>query len=469
MSEHKFDFDIDFQTEMLGFICSDKKNGYKLLDLVEPEYFELIEHTLICYAIKNYHKRNKRIPSKNILIERLKRLFSKKEIKAQIRDDNKARIIKIIPELYKQSYEDPEGIMAEVINFSKFVSVNNVVEQFDLTDYKNYDSLLEGLREAISKGDTKLDTSGTFLIKDAKDRQHERAIKSTVVPTPIRQLNRVMNAGGLEKNSVVTIIGPEKSFKTGVLVNIIRLHLANRKKVIVFDFENGEKAYHTRVEQSLLKKSKDEILSNKHDNKLNEILRRYNRLGGEVYIKRMNALSNINDCQNVIDNLYRNYGMVFNVAVFDYVALMDSLEPNRGNEFKRISDAYIDVKNFTNNNDLDVTYTANHVTRPAANERFATIFEPGDIAKCIDIPRHVDMLMGMQQSEAEAEAGVMRLSIIEQRDGITGQALFWYKPEWQRLDEFSKTDETEWYRQMKAAREEQKKKEKPDFKGKRDL
>jgi hypothetical protein len=103
---------------------------------------------------------------------------------------------------------------------------------------------------------------------------------------------------------------------------------------------------------------------------------------------------------------------------------------------------------------LDALWTAAHTTREG-NARLGTKFKSTDIAKCYDIPKHIDMLLGLQQNEDEKEAGVFRFEVIEQRGGQeAGKMFFWINKATQRMREFTHEEIKEYYKQTKGEEED---------------
>jgi hypothetical protein len=177
------------------------------------------------------------------------------------------------------------------------------------------------------------------------------------------------------------------------------------------------------------------------DDKLLKLMRRYKRLGGELFIKRMPAYtSTIADCQAVIDKEYSERGIKFDFAIFDYPDIMGAMS-GQTEEVKRISDVYLDIKNFLDFNKMESGWTPSHTKANAqAQKHRATRYTQYDIAKCTDKIRHVDLALGLQESEEEIEANIIRLEVIEVRNGKHGKVLFWIDWEKQQIREFAASE-----------------------------
>lgn len=441
----KFEFGTDFQWDLLRFTVQDK-NGYKAVDKFNDGYFTLIEHAVIAKVIKEYYSNNKRIPGSTILKEEIRYILNSREYARVVTKDDEAEIIKMIKPLYGEVVKDGDKILEKATQFKSYVELRYIVENVDLKNFQTYDKFSKQIQRAITDENVVKANSGTALVKDIKERQFNRQDNNPIVPTPFRQINNLTNAGGYTKGSIIVILDRPKKFKTGMLINIARSYLRMKKNVLYVDLENGESEIATRLEQSIMKKTKSEILSGEFDDRVQKQLRKYKRLNSEVVIKRFPALTTTTDTiQGFMDEYYREYGIRFQILIFDYLGLMGS-KSNRTDETERIGDAYLDVANLASNpaNDVEHVYTSHHVTRPA-EKRMATRYEGTDIAKCIDIVRHVQAIFGLNRTEEEERAGYQRLEVVEQRDGkSTGKAVFAVNLDTQRAEELSHRDRREY-------------------------
>lgn len=290
---------------------------------------------------------------------------------------------------------------------------------------------------------------GTFLIEDVRTRQTDRHLRDNIYPTPFKQLNQSTNAGGYDKQSVLVLVGPEKFFKTGLLVNLAKGYMKMKKKILYIDMENGQEGIALRFEQAIMKLTKREILFENYEEKIQKQFRKFKRIGAEVDIKRMPAYTtNCNHIQEYIDEQYREFGIQFDVLIVDYAALLGAISGNK-DETGRISDAYLDLKNLTARNDFEICWTANHITREA-KKRISSKYHTNDTAKCIDINRHVDGMYGLNFTEEEYSAGVIRLEVIQQRDGVPSYpCYFWIDISRQWAKEFSKEEINNYLAELK--------------------
>lgn len=436
MSENKFEFDTDFQEQLLRYTIKDK-NGLKALQLYSETYFTLNEHYLIALALKRFFKTYQRVPKESSLLkDEFNNLMRDRNYAELLTREEKTNAISVISSLYREELKDGDIVFEKCLNFIRYTELKNTLENVNLLNYKDYDRFLEKVQKAIKHGSNIVEKHGTRLIRDIKKRQFERQHNPSVIPTPFRQINKATNAGGYDKNSIIVVLDRPKKFKTGMLINIIRGYLRLKKKILVIDLENGEDSYSIRIEQSLTRKSKAQVLSGKFDNTIQKILRKYKRLGGEVVIIRLPKTSTSNDIAAEMDYYYQEHGIRFDELIIDYAALMNSLS-GKTDDHNRIADVYLDLSDLAVKYDIEHIWTAHHVKKEAYSKE-ETAYDEGDLAKCIEIGRHVHAIWGLNRDKDEEENKIMRMELVVQRDGLpNAKALFHIDYETQRADEFT--------------------------------
>lgn len=442
-SEVKFEFSLDYQWDLVRFICQDK-NGSRTLDLLEHNYFEDLHHAVIIHGLKIFKDQYNRIPGQNSLREILREVFNDRDYIQLLDKDDRDEIFRLTKQAYHDIVQDGDIIFAKARRFHNYVQLRDTVENMDLNDFSQYETFSSKVREAILDPIEEEETKGTFLIADIKHRQLERQSNPHVVPTPFRQINELTNAKGFSRGSIIVVLDKPKKSKTAFLINAARHYMKMKKRVLYVDLENGEDELAIRLEESIMKKTKLEMLSGDMDARTQKMLRKYKRLGAEVVIKRFNANhSTVDDVASYMDEIYQRYGIRFDVLMIDYAALLASRR-RLNSEVEQISQVYLELSNLASQYNIDHVWTAHHVKRDA-EPREKTRYNANDIAKCIDIVRHAQVIYGLNRTEDEAEAGIMRLEIVEQRDGKpTGRAIFHTDTPTQRIDELTRAQRKEY-------------------------
>jgi len=443
----KFDYTLDFQYDILKFTVTDI-NGYRALELYDDSYFSLNEHAVIAYTLKKFYKSYKRIPGKTILLQELNDIFNHRDFVNNLTDEDRGEIISITKSLFKGDLKDSDQILKKIETFAQYVDLKGLVENINLLDYNQYEVFSRKVQKAISPRLKTIEERGNFLFKDIRDRQIRRKDSPSIVPLPYKGLNRLTNAGGYSKGSILVVLDRAKKFKTGFLVNIAARYLRNKKNILVIDLDNGEDDWHLRLEQCLMKLTKADLLSgdNKLESDIRKRFRHHKRVSGEIVIKRMPALvTTTTDIESYMDFLYNEFGFRPHILILDYIAKMGCVS-GKDSLHERISEAYIDMGNLALKYGVDHVWTAQHVTREAAKVREKKIYDATDVAGAIDITRHVQAIYGLNRSDREERENIQRLEIIDQRDGIPhGKVLFKVDIKKQILEEFTKDEYEEYY------------------------
>lgn len=434
--KNKFAFGTDFQQEILHYIIKDK-NGILALNQVKDSYFTLINHQVIAKALAKLSKKNKRIPKNaSVLNQEIQDLLSVKGIADLVTKDDLVEIKHTVEKLYSEPLLDGEDIREKVLKFSVFVQMKDLNDNFDLSDFNQYDEYSKRIAKLLSRTKERKDQP-LYLVKDVVERQFVRQSDPMVLPTPFRQLNHLANGGGFPKGSIMVALDKSKATKTFTLVNVARSYLKMQKVVLYIDMENGASEIMTRMEQSTLNRSKNDLLSGDVDKLEQKHLRKYRRLGSEFIVKKLPAnVGTVSDIASTIDEIYNDTGMKVNVLVIDFMGKMGSLGKHE-DDFNRISNVYIEVGNLVMEKDIDIVWTAQHVTRQGEVRR-ETRYEESDIAKCMDISRTASFVFGLNSTQEEREHGVQRWETVVARDAPSwGRCLFNIDLEKQRFQEFT--------------------------------
>lgn len=435
-SKFKFTFDINFQLEILRFIIQDKE-GRLVLKRIKPGYLTLIEHSIIAEALVKYLKRkSNKIPSANVLKEVIKELLESKDYVDLVTKEDVPKILSIVDNLYNVHLKDRDYIQEKVYQFTTFIEMKNLNDNFDLNDFHQYEEYYHKIDKILQKAKPKKEDAPLYLVRDVAERQFKRQDDPAIVPCPFRQMNKLTNAGGFPTHSVGVLLDKPKARKTFFLVNLALGYLRMKKDVLYIDTENGKDQIMDRVIQASIGKTKSELYSGEYDAIESRHARKLQRLGVEMVIERVPAMAtNCNYISNLIHKLAEQ-GINIKVVIIDYAAKLASTQGDR-EDFDRISNVFIDIQNMAESEDLDMVWTANHITREGKKHR-TTRYDENDIAKCVDIVRHVQVIYGLNATDQEDKDNIQRLELVVQRDGKpNGRALFHVDIEKQKAKEFT--------------------------------
>ena len=434
----KFSFDTEFQLEILRFIIQDKEGGL-VINRIKPSYLTLIEHSLIAEALFKYYKKQKRIPSENVLRELIDELLKSKSYVDLVTKDDIPNIKKIIHNLYTLPLRDSQYIQEKVYQFSTYIEMKNLNDSFDLDNFDQYEDYSKKIEKILQRSKPKREDEPLFMIRDVAERQFKRQSEPSVIPCPFRQLNDLTNAGGYPAHSVNVILDKPKAKKTFFMVNIARGYLRMKKSVLYIDTENGKDQIMDRMIQSSINKTKKELYSGEYDKLEAKHLRKLARFKTEFIVERVPAM--ITDCNYIRDLILklRAQGIDIRVLFIDYAGKLASIAGDK-EDFDRISNVYVDIQNLAEELDLDIVWTAHHITREGKKHR-TTRYDENDISGSIAIVRNAQVIMGLNATSQEEKDNILRCELVVQRDGLpTGRALFKIDTEKQRATEFTREE-----------------------------
>lgn len=435
-TKEKFQFDTGFQFEILKFFIRDKEGGLAL-SKIKSSYLTLIEHSLIAEGLSKFHKKNKRIPSKNVLKQTIKELLESKHYVDLVTKEDVPNINKLVDRLYNEPLQDADVIKDKIYKFSAYVEMKNLNESLDLNDFNQYEEYHKRIATILHNANPVKKEEPLFMVRGTVERQFLRQSDPECIPCPFKQLNDLTNGGGYPKGSVIVILDKAKARKTFTLINIARGYLRMKKNVLYIDTENGKGQIIGRMIQSTLNKTQLEMQSGDYDNLEKKHMRKYKRLGVEFIVEKAVALND--DCSYIKDRIQqlRSQGINIDVLFIDYAGKLASISRAK-DDFDRISDVYVDVQNLALEEGLDCIWSAHHVTREGAKHK-ETKYEESDISGSIAIIRNAQCVIGLNSTAEEEENNVQRAEIVVQRDGLPlGRALFNIDVERQRMVEFTK-------------------------------
>lgn len=434
---NKFTFSIEFQLEVLRFLIQGKES-LLYVQKIKPEYFTLIEHSIVVEALVKFVKKYQRIPSEVLMVEQVKNLLEGRDYVDLVTKDDIPNIHKLISELYNKPLKDVDIVLENIHKFIAYIELKALNESMDFSDYNSYETYQAKLTKILQSSKPQKKDEPLLMVSGTAMRQLMRKVDPDVVPTPFWQLNRLGNGDGYPKNSLFVLIDRPKRRKTFALINIARGYLSMKRNVLYIDTENGKNQLMDRMIQSTLNKTKREMLTGDYDKMEQRHMRKYKRLGVEFIVERVPAtIADCNTIMNLVRKLETEKGIKVHVIMIDYAAKLASIARDR-DDVERINNVYIDIDNMGDELGLDAVWTAQHVTREGAKHQ-ETKYEDNDIASAISIIRNAKCVMGLNSTQDEEEHNIMRMEVVVQRDGVpSGRVMFNMDPERQRMKEFSK-------------------------------
>jgi len=206
MAENQFEFNRDFQIQILAFMQQNSEFLMFVCDLIKPSYFS--DDILVWFfkTIRDYYLDYKtKISTEHLKNELIKSLKNESVKKEDI--DSFADVYKTI---IKNTIENVNYVTNEVATFCKHQAIKNaILESAELLQEKNFDKIGQLLKEALEVGTNINDLGIQYFLdwpKRLQIKREEETIK--VIPTGISDLDKHLLGGGLRAKQLGVWMAP---------------------------------------------------------------------------------------------------------------------------------------------------------------------------------------------------------------------------------------------------------------------
>ena len=244
MEENTFTFDTEFepavQKKFLSLLIFDQQwaaiNG---LEVLKPEYFENRILSQICYWIKDYFKKYKKIPTKLVLTEKAKDWTNKRNFSTQ---DYYAYMEALDDIFTIKDSDDFEFFKEKLVYFVRQIAWKQALYNGgDALKIGNYEEAIKKFKDVLSLGmdnDLGLDLS-TISTEDFLDLLSSDYDPDKMLKTGIDGLDKALGGGFVTKN--LHIIGaPPGSGKSRSMSFFAKKAVEAGKKVVFITLELSE-------------------------------------------------------------------------------------------------------------------------------------------------------------------------------------------------------------------------------------
>lgn len=303
-------FTRTFQKHVAATMCRTPYVMSRLSAIVTPDLFDdTIIGDVLAFGLSHY-KTSKELISKTSMLE----AFKEKEER------------RVIRELWKEDISDPEFVIENVVDFVRQQSVEKAVtEAAHKIDRGEHDNIVDLMRDALQIGED-FGNVGEFFHQDfdTRERAHTHPESIVRVRTGLSHLDTCMG-GGLASGELGVFLGPPKSGKSMVLVNVGVGAAAgvDGVNVVHYSLEMSPRKINMRYDYRVAG-SKINLLRDENPREFVKQLRRRKKriVGGEILVKgygtRKASVSNLRSHLNLV----RSYGFDFGLVIVDYGDIM---------------------------------------------------------------------------------------------------------------------------------------------------
>lgn len=399
--ESKFPFGLDFQNKVVNVMLTDKRFLGSHRDLIKAGYFENDNLARLVKMILEFYDVYGQIPSKESVSE-------------LVRDSDEVKLFEtIVDKVLSTSIEDADFISSEVVDFIKQQEIRRSFSKaLSYIKERNFDDAQQVVLDAFRIG-TDVEDLGVDFFSSYKDilmsdllneDSHKR------IATLIPEVDDVLG-GGVYPGELNVLLGPPKRGKSIWLLNMANAALWQKKKVLYITMELYENKIAAREISRIAGVPTRELLSSFDEvcKKVDDFHRKYE---GHLILKKYPMGSpTVHTFSNYINSLITTRKFYPDLLIVDYLDVMRPTKA-RGDEYEDQGQVAIDLRGLACEYNMCL-WTATQGSRSSYNK---DVLSPEDIADSWKKAMAVDVMMGLMQTEEEANLNKARLAMMLLRD-----------------------------------------------------
>lgn len=265
----------------------------------------------------------------------------------------------------------------------------------------------------VAEGDEEEENNkGSFALADF-DLSRKTIITGT--PTYLKALNRMTSTKGFYSPQLVVLMGAPKSFKTGTLLNIAVGLVRNGERVYYVDCENGEDRIADRFYQAMLEATWEEYASGELDETLTEMVSRFKVMGGDFRADFFPAhTKSVADVEERLQEIEEETGWTPTVLLWDYPDLMQPTDYRIKEKRLQIQAVYFDIIRCQKKRKV-WGIGLSQVNKDAVDK---AVIDMKGFSEDFGKAMNCHAAFALCRTQAEKEAGLMRIVPVVQRDGV---------------------------------------------------
>lgn len=404
-------FGTNFQTKTLSCLVSDKQFAERMMDILDPQYYDQKANQWVCKKIRQYWNKYRDTATMD---------FFKTELSKENDEEARKSKIRTLRQVFKGTgASDLEYVKDEFLEFSKNQAMKvAILDSVDLMKLGNYDAIRSKIDDALNAGTDK--SVGHIYTRDFDDRMKDSA--RNTVPTPFEVLNEAMD-GGLGKGELGSFVGASGAGKTWMLAALGLAGLKHGKMVAHYTLELSEEQTGLRYDSLLSHKSPTDVKKDKE--RVRKLVEKIKSNGAELAIQewpaRTASVQSIRSHVSRLELLHRKPDMI----LVDYADLLRTTNGNSydGNSYERAGQIYVELRALASELQLPI-WTVSQANREGNS---SDIIGAELIADSYQKVMHCDFMASISRTADDKNMNTGRIHLIKNRfgpDGMTYPSVF---------------------------------------------
>jgi replicative DNA helicase len=420
-SGHAFEFDQSFQSKIGSLFLRDGVFAMQTKDLIKPEYFTDQSVGALVRIVQEHVKVYRAVPDLKILPTILKDEIAAKRIRPDLVDGIKAAVREAIT----ADLSNPDFVTNKVSEFAKHVALEQamfkIVDIMDSNKADRFEKVGQWMKEALAVGAVTDQGDYDYFgeLANRTQQRHDTAAGKVVrngITTGYAGMDAHLYHYGWGRKELSCMMGAAKAGKSMSLGDFGKNAALAGYNVLYDSLEVSRDIIASRIDAAL----SDTVMNHLHKDPdlVDATIRAMEAKSGKLKL-REHASGTLKPGQlyRLIEN-YRADGLIFDLVIVDYADIMaaeyrsDSLQEN-------LRTIYIDLRAIAFEMNLALL-TATQTNRDGAK---AHSMKATDVGDDWNKARTVDVMIGINASDAEKAAGEARLSWLLSRNTEDGFSL----------------------------------------------
>lgn len=411
-SSTTFDFDEEFQQQILALMLRDKTFLKRCNHLIRPDYFELLTDKLIAKLIGEHFTKYKASLSD---ITTLKQVLAQALKDKRLKESERPDVVARIKTLYSTSIDNPDFTAETVATFAKNKAIENaMMDSVDLFEKGKFAEMETMLQKAFKVGQMLAGEAYDYFAEndnraDFRDKVAKGLIKKRGLPIGVPQFDNLLHHKGFGIGELTVFMAAAKRGKTMAIWDIGKRWALMGKNVLGITLEVSKNILGDRLDANISGVPMNKL--EKHITDVKSKVQLAEMRAGKFLIHEFptNSLRPM-DVDMLIED-YRSQGIVFDAVVVDY---LDIMAPNRWmpNDIANSKSVWEDMRGLAQKYDVAML-SATQTNREGAKK---TTVEDTDVAEDYNKIRIADLAMSINADDDELNRGEARIYFAASRN-----------------------------------------------------
>lgn len=413
-----FEFDKAFQDKIVGIFSRDTTFAKRVTDLIKPEYFADAgtgEYFRMC---QDHLRKFGNVPDRATFVK----LLTEARTSKRLRDDLFQGVKDAAALSWKANITNSEYVAQEVETFAKHQAIQEaMMKSLPLLEKGDFSKIRELMMSATQVGlsDDFEDYDYFEEIKSRTAKRNDIANGTVVrngITTGYPKMDVHLYHGGWGRKELSCVMGPAKSGKSLSLGDFGKNASLAGYNVLYVSLEVAKEIISERVDAALSDTMMKELVNDRVKVEA-EIVRMSANAGAFKVIDFPSGTLKVSALERVLDK-YRDKGIIFDLVIVDYADIMaaEVKSPDLRESLRQI---FIDLRAMAHKYNV-ACLTATQTNRDGAK---AVTAKATDVGDDWNKARTVDILIGINATEAEKQAGEARLYWALSRNTADGFSL----------------------------------------------